>query len=402
MLQAASSSKFWAYRFNQYGVDIQSEDGFNELSKLPILHKSDIQSISGDLMPNKSILRQLTRYPLLPARTSGTTGAGLKFFSTREAEQERWATWWRYRQTNGISPSSWCLTFAGRAVISPEQRNPPFWRYNLAGKQILFSAYHLSDQTAPHYLQKILDSQVAWVHGYPSFLAQIASYSLRFGFDVSDSVRFVTTGAEQLHDHQRLLIEQAFGLKVIDHYGQSEGVANFSQLSRSHQYSVDEDYSIVEFLPSRSVSGLRIVGTNLLNHAFPLFRYEVGDLASDIIAASSREPFRRVSAVHGRSEDYLVLSDGSSVGRLDHLLKGLGDVLEAQFIQVVRGEADLLYVARSPDDTSLRSLIMSRAKLFLGTRISLRLIRVSSVPRTSTGKIKFVVSSVSPLTLPDS
>ena len=402
MLQAASSAKFWAKRFNQYGVDIHSEDGFKELSKLPILAKQDIQALSGDLVPDKATLSKLTRYPLIPARTSGTTGAGLKFYTTREAEQERWATWWRYRQSNGISSFSWCLTFAGRAIISPKQSKPPYWRYNLAGKQILFSAYHLSDETAPHYLQKILDSRASWIHGYPSFLAQIASYALRLGYDFSDSVRFVTTGAEQLHNHQRLLIDQAFKVKVLDHYGQSEGVANFSQLSRSHDYSVDEDYSIVELLPSQADNGLHIVGTNLVNHAFPLFRYDVGDLASDASSGPCNTPFRRISTVHGRSEDYLVLSDGSSVGRLDHLLKGLTDVLEAQFVQVVPGQADLLYVSRSSDDSCLRSLILSRVKHYLGSKVFLRLIRVSSVPRTSTGKIKFVISSVSPLLSPES
>ena len=41
----------------------------------------------------------------------------------------------------------------------------------------------------------------------------------------------------------------------------------------------------------------------------------------------------RVFKIDGRSEDYLLLNDGSKVGRLDQIFKDLVDIVEAQFIQ---------------------------------------------------------------------
>ena len=396
MFSVAASSPYWSRIFSDYGVNPIAEDGFAELNKLPVLTKSDIQDCCASLVPNKSVLNRMTRYPLVPVKTSGTTGAGLRFFSTREAEKERWATWWRYRQSNGIEMTMWCLTFAGRAVVSPLNRQPPFWRYNYPGKQILFSSYHLNQRTADLYLKKICDTQAPWVHGYPSFLAIIARFALDHGVEFPD-VRFVTTGAEQLHDFQRSLIEKAFKTKVLDHYGQAEGVANFSQFSGRNDYVVDEDYSFVEFEKGPDSFRHRILGTNLVNPAFPLFRYEVGDLATPSVSTfSSYGSFSRgVDVIEGRSEDYLILSDGSTVGRLDHIFKGLAEVVEAQFIQDSVGKADLLYVSRDGSDELLREKIMLMVDRYLGDKIDLNLISVSSVPRTSSGKIKFVVSKSS-------
>jgi len=396
MLRTASFAPYWSERFSDYSINLNSDDGFAELKKLPILVKSDIQSCSNKLLPDKSVLKAMTRYPLISVKTSGTTGAGLRFFSTREAEKERWAMWWRYRQSNGIQRTMWCLTFAGRAVVSPKQSKPPYWRYNYPGRQILFSAYHLSDLTAELYLRKIRESRAPWLHGYPSFLALIAGYVLDCGIDFP-CIRYVTTGAEKLHGFQRRLIEKAFKVKVYDHYGQAEGVANFSQFSSFNHYVVDEDYAFVEFIPSTTSSQLRIVGTNLVNPAFPLFRYEVGDIA--LPAANESPPYgsfqRCLAGIDGRSEDYLVLSDGSRVGRLDHIFKDLTDIVEAQFVQHCAGEVDLLYVTKVDDDALIQQKLILMTRRYLGDKISVYLRRVPSVPRTSAGKLKFVVSSVS-------
>lgn len=393
MLKIASCAPYWSAKFSDYSINLNSEDGFAELKKLPILVKSDIQSCSSELLPGKSVLKSLTRYPLISVKTSGTTGAGLQFFSTREAEKERWATWWRYRQSNGIQMTMWCLTFAGRSVVSPKQSKPPYWRYNYPGRQILFSAYHLSKLTAGLYLRKICESRAPWLHGYPSFLALIAGYALDHDVDFP-CIQYVTTGAEKLHSFQRRLIEQAFKVKVHDHYGQAEGVANLSQFTNFNHYVVDEDYAFVEFIPSITPSQSRIVGTNLVNYAFPLFRYDVGDIA--LPAANGSSPYgsfqRCLAGINGRSEDYLVLSDGSKVGRLDHIFKDLTGIIEAQFVQHSEGKVDLLYVSKVDDDLMQYKLILM-VRRYLGDKISIKLRRVHSVPRTSAGKIKFVVSN---------
>jgi phenylacetate-CoA ligase len=278
MFRVASSTPYWADKFSYYSININADDGFAELMKLPIVHKSDFLTSPDKLLPSKAVLQAMTRYPLIPSKTSGTTGPPLRFFSTREAEKERLATWWRYWQSNGIQMKMWCLSFVGRASACPKQRKRPFWRYNYTGRQILFSPHLLTKSTAALYLRKMRESRVPWLHGCPSSLELIARYAVDHGLDFP-CIRFVSSAYEKLYHHQRLLIERAFNVQVQDHYFQAEGVANFSQFSGFNNYVVDEDYAFVELIPTPHPSHMRIIGTNLVNPAFPLFRYEVGDVA---------------------------------------------------------------------------------------------------------------------------
>lgn len=393
MLKIASQTFFWKSRFQEYTLKPDDDDPFTELMKLPILTKMELQSQTDELMPAKSTLRQLTHSELLKVHTSGTTGSGLAFWETAEANAERWACWWRYRGWHGITRDIWCGYFGGRSIVPAKQNKPPFWRVNYAGRQVIFSAYHLTDLTATAYLDAIKRRHLTWLHGYPSVLALVADYALRLDIDLSDTVRLVTTGAESLLSHQRQLIQQAFGVVVREHYGQAEGVANFSECP-SGRLHVDEDYALVEFLPTSDPGQFRIVGTNLTNPAFPLLRYDTQDLAT--LSEDKCECGRRgriVSAVDGRKEDYLILSDGSRVGRLDHIFKDIMEVREAQFQQSIPGHAHL-YIVRGHNysdsvERRLRAEIMTR----IGDRAHVEICYTERIERTATGKLRFVISS---------
>lgn len=390
LLDHATSSPFWARRFADAGVDPQGPDPIEELFKLPVLTKADVQANLGDFRTQVGRARS----GLLVAHTSGTTGSGLVFPETRAADAFTWATWWRYRGWHGIQRGRWCGYFGGRTVVPSSQSTPPYWRTNYPGRQVQFSAYHLSEDTAAAYLSEIRRRGLTWLHGYPSFLGLLANFALDSGAPAPVSVEIVTTGAENLLSHQRDSIERAFGSRVTQHYGQRESVANFSECPKGRLH-VDEDFSIVEFLPSSGGEDSRIVGTNLRNSAFPLLRYDTGDRA--IVTGSECDcgrVGRVVDAVDGRQEDYLILSDGSRVGRLDHLLKDMTSIREAQFRQSVPGEAELLVVP-GPDYADLEEHRLGQEVLQrLGGRLRVSVRLVDRVPRTQSGKLRFVVSSL--------
>ena len=275
VLKSAAHTPFWKERFAEYRVDPGGGDPFNEVQKLPVLTKAEVKS-GVDRISNRS----LPRRELVSRHTSGTTGSGLVFTGTRVSEQETWAVWWRYRLLHGIARDSWCGYFGGRSVVPANQTKTPFWRTNYAGRQIMFSAYHLNEKNAPYYLKCLRESKVSWLHGYPSVLSLLASYVVDFSLEPVRSVRMVTTGAESLSGSQRSQIERAFGARITEHYGQAETVANISECENGSLH-VDEDFSLVEFEEMNKAPGrYRIIGTNWVNHAFPLFRYDTGDLAT--------------------------------------------------------------------------------------------------------------------------
>lgn len=389
-IQAALHSPFWKERFERYGVNASSEHLEDELQKLPILTKDEVQD-QADNIRNPAI----ENIRLLSNHTSGTTGSGLVFPETPAAEKERWAVWWRYRGWHGLTQDMWCGYFGGRSVVPFTQSTPPFWRLNHPGRQILFSGYHISPTTAGHYLNALDKYAPSWLHGYPSHLSLIAGYLLERGKPLKRTPIIVTTGAENLLPQQKQLMQKAFGCPVRQHYGQVESVANISECPEGHLH-VDEDFSLVEFLPIDDQSNVcAIVGTNWSNPAFPLIRYDTGDHVRLIShSPSCRMSGRVVACIDGRKEDYVVLPSGVRLGRLDHIFKNLTQIREAQIYQPERNMVILKIVKRDRYSSRDEHHLLREAHNYLGREIGIRLEYVSSLKRTQTGKLRFVVSEV--------
>ena len=310
--------------FKECGFDVDRFEGLDDLAAVPMLDKPTVQQNTPELISEAVDMRKCTT-----THTSGTTGAGLRFPMTSRATRESWAVWWRYRRWHGIELDTWSGYFGGRTIVPPAQRKPPFWRVNRPGRVVMFSGYHLSPTNVSAYVDELNRRCLPWLHGYPSILAALAGHLLDSGRRLDYPVRWITIGAENLLPLQSQLIDQAFGVRPRQHYGITEGVANISEHPDGNLY-IDEDYAAVEFLPNGTGS-YSIVGTNMSNLAFPLVRYRVGD---DVQLPSELEPTggfpgRRVLAIDGRMEDYVVLANGARVGRMDHIFKDMTSVREA-------------------------------------------------------------------------
>lgn len=389
VFESAVQTPFWKEQFDTYGIDPESEDLFVELQKLPILSKAEVKSEVGRI-ENRTIRRS----ELIGRHTSGTTGSGLKFTDTRVSEQETWAVWWRYRMLHGITRDTWCGYFGGRSIVPASQARPPFWRTNHPGRQIMFSAYHLNEQNAPSYIQCLRKHKVRWLHGYPSVLSLLASYISGLSLEPPQSVRIITTGAESLSVAQRKQIERAFNARVVEHYGQAEAVANISECENGNMH-VDEDFSVVEFEEISTLPGqFRIIGTNLVNHAFPLLRYDTGDVATmdKQAVCDCGRPGRIVDQIDGRIEDYLVLPKGMKIGRLDHIFKDCVNIREAQIYQARDGQITFRIVKGIQYNEADERQLESEVRKWLGADVNFNIKYCDAITKTASGKLRLVVS----------
>jgi len=360
--------------------------------EIPVINKEEIKSkMQYYIKRNKHRI-----YTYL--HTSGTTGSGLVFPVNREFIFHQWAVWWRYRIWHEITMDTWCGYFGGRTIIHPSKKKPPFWHISYPTKQILFSQYHLSIHTVEYYLKVLIEKNIKWLHGYPSFLSLFEYLVLEknlIKLARQLNVRWITTGAETLLEQQKNIIYTVFGVKPIEHYGLSEGVANISMCPNGKLH-VDEDFCYIEFLPTEVKNEYKIIGTAFFNLVTSFIRYDTGDIAiiNDNETCNCGRHGRIITKVQGREEDYLVLSNGVKVGRLDHIFKDLVNIKEAQIFQETPGEA-IFFIVKSnnrfgDDEKKLRYEIESR----IGSEFNYKIEYIDKIPRTKAGKIKFVISKI--------
>jgi phenylacetate-CoA ligase len=380
---------FYRRQFKDLGLTAHDIRSIDDLRHLPVLSKHEVQTHGREFV-SEVVPKQLQTI----AHTSGTTGGGLRFATTWAATQEQWATWWRYRRWHGIELDTWCGYFGGRSVVPLTRRDPPLWRYNFPGRQILFSGYHMSPDSLGAYVTELRAKRPTWLHGYPSLLALLGAYILEFGIDLGYQVQSITLGAENLLPQQREVMERAFGVRPRQHYGMAEAVANISECPEGALH-VDEDFAVVEFVPVAGGNGYKVIGTNLTNPATPLLRYDVADIASlDDTSCSCGRPGRIVAAVDGRQEDYVVLKTGARLGRLDHVFKDMVRIREAQIYQKDAGAITLRIAPAGGFTVDDEVDLLHQTRKRVGDDIEITIQYVDRLERSRTGKLRFVVSEL--------
>lgn len=381
---------YYKHLFDERRVKPEYIKGLDDLKILPILTKDEVKANYKDLLSTA-----VPENKHLISHTSGTTGGGLRFATTLESQQEQWVTWWRYRNWHGIALETWCAYFGGRSLVPLSQKATPFWRINYPGKQIMFSAYHMNNENMTHYVKYLNQKQPKWLHGYPSLLSLLAGYVLETGKKLNYQVKWITIGAENLLEQQKDLIKEAFGVYPIQHYGMAEGAANISQCEKGNLH-VDEDYAAIEFEPNTEGSGFKVIGTNFTNYAFPLLRYDTQDLVNieDGTSCFCGRHGRIVKTIDGRKEDYVVLRDGTRIGRMDHIFKDLVNINEAQIYQQIPGKIEVRIVKGKEYNASDEKKLHLEIEKRLGKDTQIDFSYVEKLERSKTGKLRFVINEI--------
>lgn len=362
----------------------------NTFEELPIISKKEILE-DINLFINKKIKKQQD------LNTSGSTGTAFTFPITEEFFNKKFAAVWYFRNSHKLFKEKKNANLIGRVFLATKKNKPPYWVDVKATNQLLLSQYHLSEKTIREYLSAIIKYEVKWLHGYPSSLALLASYSKEHT-DLIKNIHLeaITCSSESLSSKQRLLIESVFSTKLLDFYGQAEGVADIYQCEGGNLH-VNEDYSYVEFIKDENTPYFRIIGTQLSNKVLPFIRYDTGDLAElppENFKCDCGRNSRVVKRIIGRVEDNIYLSDGRQIGRLDHIFKATFGVLEAQIHQYEKGSAEFWIVKKEnyteKDERSLKREIKNK----LGEDFRYTIVYKDSIPRTNAGKLKAVVSHI--------
>jgi phenylacetate-CoA ligase len=387
-LKNISETPFYKQTFSEYGFNINAEDVYTELGKLPVINKNIVKN-NINLFYNSGY-----KGKTLTMKTSGSTGSGLVFPYSIEMENREWAVVWRFRRLHGIDMGWWCGWFGGKSIISIKNHSFPYWRINIPGKQVMFSAYHLNQNTVKDYYNEIAKRHLKWLHGYPSNLSLLASCIYEKGLPPLNCVTHITLSSENLLENQKNIIKQIFSrAKICQHYGLSEGVASISE-NINGDLAVNDDFCHVEFIPllPENPNLCRIIGTGFSNEAFPLIRYDTGDIAN---VEYSPNRATKILSIDGRQEDFISLPNGVKLGRLDHIFKDLTAVTAAQIHQKDLYHIDFNIVKGKDYTVHDENKLLKEIKMRINDSVFIKINYVDEIEHTKTGKLRFVISDLS-------
>jgi phenylacetate-CoA ligase len=387
------NSLFCRSVMQERGIQPNTKETLASFGRLPIIDKNTVRSQYED------IKTQLAGPKKLILSTSGTTGMALQVPMTKETFQREYAFRWQFQSVAGAKKGDRFAYFTGHNIFQAQRTRPPYWIRNHAENSIMFSLYHMAEDTLGDYLEAFNRFQPEFVSGYPSGIYVLASYAISRAKAVS-SPRAIFTASETLHEHQRAVIEQAFGAPIFQWFGQVETTVNIHECNH-HRLHVKEEYGLLEILKDDGTEAQPgeigdVVATGWGNKAFPLIRYNTGDNMS--IARNQSCPCGRggrlIEKIWGRDEDFVVTPEGRYVGRLDFVFKPVSTVRESQIIQEDMENLCVRIVPlpgyTSRDEEVLTHMLRDR----IGNAMRIRFECVAEIPRQQNGKMRYVVSHV--------
>jgi phenylacetate-CoA ligase len=317
-----------------------------DIASYPVLTR-DVVRENADLL----VSRTQEHADCIRVGTTGTTGASLRVSYREAVAQRNWAFHMRRWAWAGVKPLTPRVTLFGSRVVPPDRTEPPYWTHNVPERQILMSIFHMSESTAPHYIDFLRGQRGKVLEGFPSVLSILSDFILKRGETIP--MRAVFTDGEPLYPFLRESIEQAFETRAFDLYGNTElcGLIHECEAGRMHALP---DYSYLEILdgndqPVEHGKEGFLVWTGFINDTMPLIRYRIGDRGcwNQGETCTCGRAFPLVVPTITRDSDLLHCPDGRvfSPRALNQSLKGTRSLRFCQLIHdqlghvVVRGVA---------------------------------------------------------------
>jgi phenylacetate-CoA ligase len=389
---------FYHEKFLKLGIRPDDVRSVQDLNKLPIIRREELQENSGKLISS-----EFDQSKLKVVSTSGSSGKPLFTYLTKREDEFRKAKLLRPHIVCGQKPwDRWVL-------IEPTQHIK-----RLGGLQRVLSFYApvfvsiFDDVAKQASAVEELDPDV--LDGYSNSLFLLAEEAEKRGVK-SIKPKFVMGGAELIDGASRRFVEKVFDAPFLDQYASEELQMIAWQCPERAEYHIDADSIVMQFVDENGeevAPGERgeLVCTSLFNYAMPFVRYALGDVGvpSEQACCACGRSFPLMKVIEGRKDSMIVLPSGRKVPALV-----FGWIME--FYKYYRNIYQYRIVQKRVD--LLRVFIRKRDESFEGREMELELVRhmnkmldlgesevtfevefVDEIPLDKSGKLRKVVSEL--------
>ncbi|MGH8217867.1 MAG: hypothetical protein ACREUT_04790 [Steroidobacteraceae bacterium] len=358
------------------------------LAEWPLLDKESVRDRQSEFLATSAAFA-------VQGSTSGTSGIPLTLKRSIVSVVYEQVMFDRLLERAGVAAASCrAAVLRGDDVKDPADRAPPYWRLANGGRRLIFSSNHLDRDSVEPFVRQLRAYQPELLLAYPTVLESLCALMLERGLELAIPVTLCAS--EVLTRHTAQLAARALNTRVIGHYGQAERVG-WAASESTDGYRFDPSYSINELVPIESEPDADIyelIGTGLWNRAMPLVRYRTGDQirlrrgADSMAVAEGREPFLDVI---GRNGDFLVAPSGARLMGIDHIPRGVPNVVRTQFIQESPERVRLLVVPAAEFGAESLELLGAHAALKLPPSMTLAIETTNRLERNASGKTPLVV-----------
>ncbi len=322
--------------------------GWNDFRRLPIIDRSHLDADLADFTSSEFAVHRGA-----PAQTSGSTGRSLHFYRSWATESMRRAVQWRHFNQIGYE-------FKQPRV----SLNVPFvgdeadllYRFDPIDNLVMLNGRFLDEQSVTAVYDVITRFNPRLFYGHPTALAVLGKCMEKRGLPPL-SLPAVYVYSEVLGDATLSTIRRWIGANVYDHFGNRENSVSASQL-KCGNYHINSEFVYTELVESsEQFAGTRlgrVVGTNLVNYAMPLIRYDSRDLGSHLGNCNRcliRHPI--ISFVGGREKNFLISRRGLLHCQYDDFLHKQ-KITMPEDIQVEQVDLDTLILRMVPGSAYLR------------------------------------------------
>lgn len=384
--QAYNHTIYWKRVFDERGLKPEDIRTLSNLQKLPVLTKDEIRAHYDEMVPdNIDSIRHRK------GQTGGTTGDPMHYLDDEDV--------WGYVTANKII--AWRTTgyrfgdaFMALGSASIFKKKAPMARRVLdwIRNEKAVNSMNLDDALCKQYIDILNKKRIHYIYGYASAIYLLAKYALDNGIDMSH-IRGAFTTSENLTDVYRETIEKAFSCRVMDCYGARDAAITAYEITPGDYhlgYSALVEV-IDEFEPNKGT----LLSTNLLNMAFPMFRYEYGDVA-ELDNDSPEYNGQVLHQIYGRVSDVLRLDNGHVLTSPGFTILMRNFNVKAYDIQKLSGSHVRMQVVAGDSWTKAdEKKLVTEMQRFVGEKCEFMLEYVDGFPELMNGKHRYFMNDLS-------
>ena len=369
---------------------------FSTWNDLPILTKKDLQVPLQDRLSNG-----FSNTTIYTNKTSGSTGNPFYFAKDKFSHALTWAVIKNRFNWHGLHGKK-----QARFYGIPNETIPRLKERlkDVLSNRYRFNVFDLSDAAFDNWLDKFNKNKFVYLNGYTTVIVAFANYLNSKNLilkDICPSLKACVVTSEMCFEEDKIVMQNAFGVPVINEYGASELDLIAFQNSQM-QWILNTESLFVEILdnnnkpvPFGTVG--KVVITSLYNKAHPFIRYELGDLGA--IKKVSAKTYI-LDKLQGRKEDIVRLPSGKISPGLTFyyitksVVKDNGVVKEIKILQTKIDSFEIHYSATDKLSEKQQQIIQNALYEYLEPNLNISFHKFDQLERSKSGKLKQFTSLI--------